>query len=364
MLKRYSCIRLFLFSILEHHVTNDTISDSLDYPVLRILLLMEGVLAILSLFINSSVIFIFLRMLAYQRHKRSNIIFLWQAVTDLIVTIAMVVDVIFYSSFYNSILMPPQFFVVWWFFFGYSQILAINTLLLITIERLMAIRYPLHHRFYSTRTKTASALCTTYSISTIPAIVYTTYIWPLFMTFYDKFHFLAMQYVIIISTLSLMILIVIFVFLIVSYSSIRKSIQKRIRQHYRYVSINKQIKRFIRREQIKHRRIIRILIIVCTIYSVTYLPLTIYRICYYPLYDVIPESLHMVLYNSFVLLYFSSALLNPIVTLCFNLDYRKRLLQCFCNDYKNKTEYRQKIKLRLTSEIETLLKRSSNETRL
>lgn len=361
---------------------------------LKTYLIVECTASIIAFLLNATVISIFLCMTLHNRHKRSNLIFLWQSFTDLVVTIAMIMDGIFFFAFYKTILMSPHFYSCWWFFFGYSQFLAVNTLLCITIERFVAIRYPMFHRSNTTKKRDTGVLFILYLFSSVPAVIYVLKIWPLFISEYKRYHVLSMNYVITMGALSMIIIALVFIFLYVCYATIRSSIIQRIKQNsfrvaarsinsrqakncpnkssnrpiqskYRSTESGKYpinminpMQRIVTREEKKHKRVIVILLSLCCIYSFTFLPLTGYRICYYPLYNKINDSLHTLLYNSFVLLYFSSALWNPLITLLFNGDYRKVLFHYVVKKYFMRREHVSSSS-RYSVEVGSLLGRKS-----
>ena len=70
-----------------------------------------------------------------------------------------------------------------------------------------------------------------------------------------------------------------------------------------------------------------ILITMCSIYAVTYLPFTIYRIIgnYYLMDRITQTMVEMIL----LLVYALSGLLNPMITLVCKEDYRTILFSCF-----------------------------------
>lgn len=112
--------------------------------------------------------------------------------------------------------------------------------------------------------------------------------------------------------------------LAIRYRTIRRSIDSRL-GHTNYTG--SESKRVIETRKKKNLKMIVILVVMCSIYSVTYLAFTIYRIA--GNYMVLDRKTQTMIELILILVYVVSSMLNPIITLAFKEDYRKILCCCF-----------------------------------
>ena len=77
----------------------------------------------------------------------------------------------------------------------------------------------------------------------------------------------------------------------------------------------------------KNRRISRILGVMCSIYTVTFLPYITINI--YHGFTADFTRICDILYDLFVLVYYSSALVNPLITIFYKEDFKYTLYKCF-----------------------------------
>ena len=194
--------------------------------------------------------------------------FLIQSISDLVVTTSLTLYAILLNSFLTSSTLPEHVVITIYFFFWYSMFLSVSMLLLITTERFLAITFPFHHHTHISINKILIAVIFTFLLSSVPAIVYVTYIRPSPDSLLDKYYFIT------IGSISLGIIITIYSLLLISYRTIKKSINQRIHHIEANTSTtDEHTTQIIIQEQKKNLRIFTILITVswfniCYLFSV------------------------------------------------------------------------------------------------
>ena len=122
-------------------------------------------------------------------------------------------------------------------------------------------------------------------------------------------------------SIALVIIKTIYSLLFISYRTITKSINQRIHHIEENTSTtNEQSAQIIIQEQKKNLRIFTILITMCTIYTITFLPNITYNI--YFRFTETRGFIDFILNYLFNLLYYLSALVNLLITLFYKEEYR------------------------------------------
>ena len=275
--------------------------------------------------------------------------FLIQSTTDIFVTVPLTLVAILLNPFTTNVPTLAYALIVV-FFTQYTIVLAVVMLLFISIERFLVINFPFQHRLYVTTTKILIVVVFLFLFSSIPAFVYVSYILPLyFISHISPYNI----YFITIGSIIYVLIVIIYFLLVISYVTIKKSIYTKIKQREERTStLNEQNKTTFYKKTERNLRIFRILLSMCTIYMVTFLPLSVFNF-YYGL--VTGDTLNRyILDNSFGLLYYLSSIINPLITLFFKDDYRKT----FYNWFKRNTHASAQHNLRArqqqhTQDIET-----------
>lgn len=287
--------------------------------------ILKSTLSALSFIFNFTIVLLFLFMIASRKVKRANLMFFLQAITDIIVTVPMLILAL--APFLSTDSEHMELMIL--FFLDYSQVLAINILLLITTERFIAINYPLKHRTIVTKQKIVTVAVCLYIFSSIPALIFVFYIFPHWNSLDDKYHpshhTMITIYLLIMGIIIIVTIIIVFFLLVLNYVEIRKSMYLRIRRYDGQLSITNQTNQRILREKKKNKRVITILVIMFGIYAVTYLPYAFFQLLHFFLKDFINRFNRFLLVHCLTLLYLSSAVLNPCITICLKEDYRNLL---------------------------------------
>ena len=248
--------------------------------------------------------------------------FLIQSTTGIFVTVPLTLTAIEFKRFLQVSL---AFICIVSFFCQYTVVLEVVMLFFMSTERFLAINFPFQHRLYVKTTKILVVVVFIFLFSSIPGFAYSTYIVPLYFKSQKSPCYI---YFITVGSISFALIVIIYILLIISYATIRKSINTKIKQQEERTSTpNEENVNIILLER-KHLRIFRILLAMCTIYMVTFAPSAVFYICFaFVTEDTL--NLHIIDY-SFLLLYYLSSIINPLITLCFKEDYRKT----FCNWFK------------------------------
>ena len=311
----------FIFLDNKTNAKNNTLDNDSDRKndLKNIAFIIHVSFAFLSMLFNIIIIILFMCFPSCCRSKKPNVMFFIQSVSDLLVAVTMAFDALHINPTYLKL--PSHFSTTLHFLYEYSIFPTVTLLLLITIERFLSIKFPLHHRAYITVNKILAAVIFTFILSSIPSIVKYLHILP----HHDLLH---KKYYITIGSISFGIIITVYVLLVVCYLAIRKSSNTRIKQEEERRSTpdghNAQI---ILREKKKNIRIFMIILIMCTIYTVTLLPKIIFNIYYGFRLD--GSFIDSILRISFNLLYYLTAFINPLITLFFKDDYKNTLFRCF-----------------------------------
>ena len=248
--------------------------------------------------------------------------FFIQSISDILVTISMTFWVIDCNPFSLNYVLTEQYWTLSMFFYCYSMFLPIVVLLLITLERFAAIKYPLEHHIYFTTRKIVIAVIITFVLSSLPSIAFTIFTY----LSYEQFDYsFAWKYELTMGFISLIVIIIVYALLLKAYITIRKSIDTRI--HSQGTRTDQRARKMIIQDKKKNRRISSILGVMCTIYTVTFLPYITINI--YQGFTADSTVICDILYDLFVLVYYSSALVNPLITIFYKEDFKYTLYKCF-----------------------------------
>ena len=295
-----------------------------------ILAIVYSTVVFLSFLFNSTIICLFVQMVR-TKFTASNFMFFFQAITDCIVAVSMIFKIIYYLHF--------TLFYVHYFFDELSRYISIVMLLVITVDRYFAITFPFYHRTHATAKNISLLMVVIFFVSSIPAIVSQTYILGKLRSFVENraiMDYLHTTFVVVFSkgAIQLFFILVIYGLHLLTYLTIRKSIQKRMQQHLQNArgGNNDSAYQAILNEKKRHMRILLILVAMISVYTLTYLPLIMLMILSHPKLNVInqpDQHTANILSISVNIVYDVSALINPLTTLCFNSFYKEAFLMLF-----------------------------------
>lgn len=299
-----------------------------DYDRLQqIFVIGESVLALFSFTLNCTVIAVFRKLVFNNKSKLSNFVFLIQALTDIVVTVALSI-----SALAPLVPATKELYTIWVFFLEYSQFLSLNTLFLITGERFLAVKFPYIHRACVTIKKIGFASVFIFVLSAMPALAGNFFILPLSFAAssqHEEEHYLSllMIYHVAMGSITILIILCVFLMLLSSYSSIKSSFRLRIRYHLT-ASFNQHER--VRTEKKRERKMIKILLSMCAVYTVTYLPFALTRICYRPFLEhILPRFIGEGIIHACALFYFLTSFSDPLTTLLFKDDYSYAVVQWY-----------------------------------
>ena len=183
--------------------------------------------------------------------------------------------------------------------------------------------------------------CFNILISAIPVIVYLTYVDPIWIRLWTKGltseeRHMKWIYHITTGLIQLSIVLTVYLLLLIAYIAIRQSINKRINLRQEIAMPSKNSEKYIQSERKKQLRILSILLSICTVYAITFLPYTLFLLLEKPItrravvnVATKPYIRYKYIQYSLILLYNSSAILNPLITLFCKKDYNESLANLF-----------------------------------
>ena len=207
-------------------------NPGIDYVLLMIIIL-NSFIFIVFLF-NCTIILLYISFSSHLRSSIPNLMFLIQSISDNLVAVPWIIIQITDNVFHVM------------FFMAYTTVLTAVMLLLLTIERFLAINFPFQHRTYVSIKKICVAVFFAFLISSIPAMVYVTNIHtPSFdgSTFRNFFNTMG--------SILLTIIVIVYILLLISYITIRKSIRMKIKQQVEHANTpsEKQLKNSFSRKK-------------------------------------------------------------------------------------------------------------------
>lgn len=268
-----------------------------------------------------------------KKTKKANLMFCIQSAVDLTVSLSFFLYSGLLQSFTGrvheyGVSRPVYLMVV--FFFHYTQLLAMTSLFLFTVERFIVVKFPFEHRSHVTRKRIVMAVMVNFAVSALPAFVYVVYIRDRMLQF--------TRYNITLAIISLIMIITVFLLLVHTYKAIQKSMRRSRsteRRQSRGLSPRVQLLRQRQSSESSQKyddkrqiRILVILLVMFLLYSITFVPLAIWNI-------FAPFILHKgfmklfpahILNFIFIFLYHISGCVNPVITMTFIEDYRQTWL--------------------------------------
>lgn len=272
-------------------------------------------LAILTIFLNILVMLVYATMKKILKEKTPNFMLLNQAIVDLVI------------GFLHLMYPLPSFFQVPDDYYVYVNIaekctmyLALGMLLFSSVERYIAIRYPLKHRVKVTRKMLVLVTMAIWSLSCIPVltqIVY--YYWDASRDFRRVIFSIENIFI-------LFGIIILHVVLWQTYQEIQISIEYKLSsiKKMSYCSTDSRSSVSCTESTLKRHenKLFKIFALMAISYVVTYIPLLVCNI----VLDVSTKNIDDVVKYSLIQvttsLYTSSALFNPVITLLLKKDFR------------------------------------------
>ena len=225
-------------------------------------------LVIISIIIlNITVIILYSRMTQLLRRKIPNLLLLNQALVDLLIGLSAILRVVC-----SSHTCPDEVNNMKFFFLEYTAFLAVGVLLVGTLERFVSVKAPFQHRAHVTRGRVIMMIVCTWSITMLPALVYSSYV---FDTHKDKEDNAVQHYYIGHYALLLLAMLVVFIILGLTYWEIRVSISRRHNPGINSISspaVVTDLSSQINREVESQRKLTRIFSLMSIVYLVTVAP--------------------------------------------------------------------------------------------
>lgn len=289
--------------------------------VVKIFITTANILAILSVIVNFTVIIVFLHIIQCHKYTAPNLMFSIQAIADTVVTLGMTLkSIVLNVKVVEASNLSNVFFMTMVFIDEYSIYLVITTLLFITVERFVLIKFPLQYHTHITKHKILLSIFFMAIINSVPGVAYVAYQ----PTTFQKWLSLGTDYYLAHGVISLVVLMVVFSLIAVIYKEIKKSIELRCQHHNKTTNTKKERKRrTIYSEKRKHLRVIFIMF--SGIYTITFIPFMVTSVLTkFQTLSVETRSVRL-------LVYYSTVLINPLITLLFKEDYRHivmKILRC------------------------------------
>ena len=202
----------------------------------------------------------------------------------------------------------------------YSFVLTLLILLLCAVDRFCAVVVPLWHSTKVTFRSIVLASISLWFLSAIPPLVRAVLLRFTVENLDDETDTTFMH---VFHGVSLFIILVVLVLLAITYVKCRSA----IREHYLNFSTASTASENEVRNVKRQKRLIVIFLIMATTFLVTYLPKLVFETLLVAEYlgGVVDTELEEILHKTFNMLYYTSSLANPVITLLFNKDYRDTL---------------------------------------
>ncbi len=263
-----------------------------------------------------------------------NTVLLFQALSDFIIGLFQVLASVIYSYDANS--QPPVALISMSnFIFGYSQFLSITVLLIGSLERFIAIRFPFHRQRYISRSRVVAVLVIAFILCTVPMIVYVIFVelrlsekniinitMKEFQELNRKYKMMNRHFVITMTAIFSAEIFLVYMLLLLTYINIKRNIDSRIETREQSEGGSNNQNEGIRIERVKNVRFLKIFVFMCTSYAITFIPqisFTVYRWNRLGGGETLSE---FVWTNALQLVYALSSIVNPLVTMFGKDDYR------------------------------------------
>lgn len=158
-LSNFSIFFIFQFFFLGINTTNHNMD--------KILVMVCSLTSILStLIFNGIVMLTFIKMKHKKKKKTSNILLLNQSFADAVLIIPTFMHVLLQTRF-NSWKIAISYKLS----FSYTSFISISSIMLTTLDRFMALKYPVFHKVHVTKTKVSFAIVVVWAVCVVPALV-------------------------------------------------------------------------------------------------------------------------------------------------------------------------------------------------
>lgn len=262
-----------------------------------------------TIFLNSLIVITYILMRRSVKRKVSNVLFLNQGIADWCVAVPSCIIATIYNGESSR-----QSWIYFKFTFLFTSFISIASVLLITLDRYLAVRYPLRHRRLVTKCKVLIAITIIWVASAVPPIVESLFN-------ISRTHYITYRtFMVIIFTILISCVFIILLLLFYTFSTIRGSIHLRIKI-LQLTLMSKKKNRLLNTEQNKEKRMVKILFAMVFAYATTILPYII--ITFIDLfYDELQIKLSDQLLDIAFLLYTLRASEDPLLTIFIKKDFK------------------------------------------
>ena len=267
----------------------------------------------------------YIMMSKKNKRKIPNLMFSMQALVDLFVALSAITAHFFFHEDHAT---NYSIHVAFHLLFGYTMFLAPSFLLLSSTERFLAMVFPLHHRTVVSKDRMAFTILFIFVVNMFPSVVFVSYV------NFARINPTWNKFLITTGIIQLVEIAIVYVLLSVTHITIKNNIKRNITRLQLYFSSKKEHSNpvcYVRSSLSRHRnsielekkkdlRITRIHFIMCTVYALTFLPSP----CNF-LYRGFSSEYTMTnaaIENTFALLYYISAVINPVITIACIDDFK------------------------------------------
>lgn len=258
-----------------------------------------------TLIFNIMVMLTFAKMRKSQRKKTSNVLLLNQSFAD----ICLVGPTFMHGLIYSGI-QSERVVITFRILFMYSGCISIGSILLTTLDRFAALRYPFFHRTNTTQCKVLMAISFVWLGCIVPPIGESL------LRSYNAYKI----FVIVMFIIFLACILIILLLLLSSFATFRSSRSMRLR--HMTTGSPRRKSEMISAECCKEKRMVKILFAMALSYATTIIPYMIVT-----LLDVFFEELNVRISQNIIctsyLLYTLSACIDPILTIFIKDDFKQ-----------------------------------------
>lgn len=289
--------------------------------VLQVMSIINVFSILFAIMLNTSVIVVYFKMSKSMKEKSPNIYLASQAFANYS---TIVMAIILEFSYLHIAATWVHLLPYYEFTFIYSSFVTIGTIVLTTIDRYSAIRFPFKFLRHVTSCRVFLAIFIVWIVSSVPPFTYGKFV----VDHASEVKATAVTFAIL-----LVLVLFIFITLVMTYSAIRDSMQARLSVITVQESKNNELQ--LQKERQKERRILKILFCMAMTYAVTMLPIIIVVLMSLHYEQLQLDSLTMAqcqLVTSWV--YTLSSITDPLLTIFIKEDFSraKDWFRCRCRE--------------------------------
>lgn len=267
---------------------------------------------------NCIVVIVYILFRKIQRNTIPNWLLFNQAIVDLLIVaqsiMYAVTNMVSLYEHYDLYLTITSAFEL------YTCVLALGILLLSTSERFIALKTPLFHKKHITINKLLCATVFVWVIASLPSSFYLIH----YLHFPNEIEVISNFWIIgpimILAGIVIVIFILYFTFKVITNSFTQRTSSISL-QTIQWV--NGRNMAIINGQYKKQRRLFKLFVLLTVVYILSYIPGVILRVLHF--FDVINHHMMEMGLEMAYIVYMSSALFNPILTLCMKDDFKNKM---------------------------------------